>query len=112
MTIATKGARAIVVGGVEYRWAVRKKPTYSQGLGHNDLTLAIDCGSSGQTLRVTVPGLRSDNWMSLPGLTVTPGDISRWIPLALAAGWQPTKPGSTFEMTIPAEDPALQRGAG
>jgi hypothetical protein len=41
MTLPRKGSRLITVDGTVYRWAVRPKPTYSQGLGAT-MTFAVE----------------------------------------------------------------------
>lgn len=105
MTLVRKGSRAISVGGELYRWSVRGRPTYAQAQGHSRISVAVERVSAPQaTLRIVLPALRKDNWLLLPGYVVKPNDLARWIPKALAAGWRPEKPGSTFEMVLAEAD--------
>ena len=101
MTIPRTRSRAIIVDGARYRWTVRDRPTYAQAIAHSYLTVAIEAEEKAlQTLHLTLPVVRCDNWLAQPGYIVTPRDIARWIPLALARGWQPMLPGSTFEVEL------------
>ena len=53
MTLMKKGSRLIVVDDVTYRWRVRGKPTYCQGLGWSPLTYAVELAADpGTTLVV------------------------------------------------------------
>jgi hypothetical protein len=99
MAISKKGARKIVVNGTTYSWVIRPRPTYTQGLGENKLSVAIEAVTDGQcVLWVTFPNYRPDNWLSLPAQTVTPKQIRNCIAQGLAKGWQPTKPGKRFQL--------------
>jgi hypothetical protein len=101
MTISRTGSRAIIVDGVRYRWTVRDRPTYQQAIATSYLTVAIETEEAAlQTLHLTLPVVRCDNWLAQPGYVVTPRDIARWIPLAIARGWQPKLPGSTFQIEL------------
>ena len=42
MAIPKRGARNIVVDGQAYRWYVRRKPTYRQGLCDSSMQLAVE----------------------------------------------------------------------
>jgi len=89
------------VDGAEYRWTVRDRPTYSQAIAQSHLTVAVEAAQrGGQTLHLTLPSVRCDNWLAQPGYVVTPLDIARWIPLAVARGWVPTSSGPTFRLTL------------
>jgi hypothetical protein len=105
MTLQKKGSRRILVEGVLYRWAVRDRSTYAQGIGHSHLRVAVEREDAPQaTLRIVLPSLRRDNWLMVPGYVVKPNDLARWIPKALAAGWVPERPGSAFELTVAEDD--------
>lgn len=104
MALARKGARRIVVDGVEYRWSVRPKPTYCQGSAWSPMTFAVELvGASGRTLVVSLPWSHPGNWMGAPTGAVRPAMVARVIRLALAQGWRPEAPGSAFTLTLTAD---------
>ncbi|MFJ6184806.1 hypothetical protein [Streptomyces sp. NPDC092295] len=56
MALNKKGSRRITVDGIEYRWRIRRKPSYMQGLCWTPLTYAVEAASGSQpgtTLIVT-----------------------------------------------------------
>ena len=58
MALVKKGSRLITVDGVGYRWRVRGRPTYSQGIGQTGLTFAVErVDLKGSVLVVTMPVL-------------------------------------------------------
>ncbi|MEA5365651.1 hypothetical protein VA596_39415 [Amycolatopsis sp., V23-08] len=87
MTLTRKGSRPITVGGVEYRWAIRPKPTYSQGLGAT-MTYAIELAERpGPVLVVDTGRPRPDNWLDQTTEPVTPAEVADGIRAALARGF-------------------------
>ncbi|XIE81532.1 hypothetical protein AB6O49_34030 [Streptomyces sp. SBR177] len=42
MALVRKGSRRITVDGVTYRWRLRGRPTYAQGMTWSPLTYAVD----------------------------------------------------------------------
>ncbi len=101
MAIPRKGSRLITVGGTVYRWAIRAKPTYCQALDWRPLTFAVEqADTPGQTLSVKTSAPRLDNWLSLPGVPVTPLTVERSVRAALAAGWQPNRTDGVFVLTL------------
>ncbi|GIF43875.1 hypothetical protein Axi01nite_81860 [Actinoplanes xinjiangensis] len=97
MAIPRKGSRLITVDGTLYRWAVRAKPTYCQGLDWGPLTFAVeDAHAPGQVLSVRTSSPRLDNWLSLPGKPVTPLTVEQSVRAALNAGWQPNRSDGVF----------------
>jgi hypothetical protein len=112
MTLATKGTRRIVVDGVAFRWSVRRRPTYAQALGWSPLTFVAEHAEEpgavlitempGAHPRTPVPSAHPGNWLGLPGRPVTPATVAAGIRRALAAGWQPTRPGPPFTLRSPA----------
>src|SRR4051794_29729423 len=101
MAIPRKGSRLIEVDGTVYRWTVRHKATYSQGLGA-PLTFAVEAADApGQVLSVVTESPRPDNWMVAPGKPVTPQMVKRGVRLALAAGWEPSQDGGRFRLELP-----------
>ncbi|SFQ24960.1 hypothetical protein SAMN04489713_12538 [Actinomadura madurae] len=110
MTLARRGCRRIVVDGAEYRWKVRGRPTYCQGLGWSPLTFAVEAAESpGALLVVSLPCAHPSNWVSLPSGVVLPRTVSRAIHSALLNGWMPTRPGPTFTLTLSGEHPRRDR---
>jgi hypothetical protein len=103
VALVRKGSRLITVDGVVYRWAVRRKPTYSQGNGWTPLTFAVERADvSGAVLVISLSVAHSRNWLGLPPITVRPGMVASCIRQALAGGWQPMRAGSPFRMTLDA----------
>ena len=103
MALAVKGSRPIVVDGVAYRWKVRRKSSYTQMLGHSNLTFAVERpGVSGQVLMVDTGRIRADAAL-FPDYdaAVTPSRVAEAIRAALVAGWAPEKPGSPFWASSP-----------
>lgn len=102
MAIPKKGSRLITVDGVSYRWRVRHKPTYDQGLGHSPLSFAVEhVNGPGAVLVVRMPSTRPDNWMGLPGESVIPAVVEQVIRTALDSGWHPDRPGRLFTLVAP-----------
>lgn len=104
MAIASKGSRRIVVDGQAYRWTLRPRPTYAQGLGA-PLSFAVQQAGAGegQVLHVVAAAARSDRWLGEPVATIAPAQVAAAIRLGLAAGWAPASPGSAFELRLPAQ---------
>ena len=99
MTIPRKGSRLITVEGVAYRWSVRPRPTYSQGLGESPMTFAVvDDESPGSTLVVSLDTARPDNWLHQPAGAVTPAIVEHAIRMAIAAGWRARQDGAPFSL--------------
>ena len=105
MTIPSKGARRIVVDGTPFRWSVRSRPTYSQGLAQSGLTLAGEHAEGpGCTLHLRLPTVRTDNWLHHPGYVVQPSDVARWVQLAIRRGWDPVSRAPTFALSLEEAD--------
>jgi hypothetical protein len=105
MTLTGKGARAITVEGSRYRWRVRPRPTYSQGLGWSPLSFAVELADDpGTTLLVRLPVAHPGNWLNLPTRAVQPSLVAASIRAAVAAGWIPAQHGPAFllDMELPA----------
>jgi hypothetical protein len=108
MALNRKGSRRIVVDGSAYRWRMRKKPTYSQGLCWSPCTYAVEhAGRPGAVLVVTTDQPRADNWVGRQGNPVRPADVARAVRVALVRGWTPELPGSPFHLD---ESGAFVRG--
>lgn len=89
MTLARKGSRPITIDGTDYRWAVRPKPAYSQGLG-STMTFAVE--RPGATLVVDTGRPRPDNWLGLPTEPIRPAEVAEAVRAALARGFAFTAP--------------------
>ncbi|MEH0829250.1 MULTISPECIES: hypothetical protein [unclassified Micromonospora] len=106
MALNKRGSRPIVVDGNRYRWLVRRKPTYSQGLTWSPLSFAVeradlpDCA----TLVVQLASPRPDNWINAAASPVLPSVVASAIRQALERGWQPERPGSPFMPNLGADD--------
>jgi hypothetical protein len=99
MALNRKGSRRIVVDGSAYRWRLRRKPTYSQGLCWSPCTYAVEhAGRPGTVLVVTTDQPRADNWVGGQGNPVRPADVARAVRVALVRGWTPELPGSPFHL--------------
>lgn len=101
MTIPRKGSRRIVVDGIEYRWRIRQKPTYSQAAFGHTLNVAVEiCENSNCTLVVDLSQAHPCNWIGDPSTPVTPSEVSDLIRNALDVGWKPTEKGSAFKISF------------
>ena len=103
MTIPQKGSRPLTVDGVRYRWSVRSRPTYSQGIGQGPLSFAVvNDDAPGSTLVVTLDAMRPDNWLQEPSAVVTPKMVELAIRKALADGWHAAQGGGAFALQFSA----------
>lgn len=101
MAIPRKGSRLIAVNGTVYRWAVRAKPTYCQGLNWGRLTFAVEhADTPGQVLSVETQSPQLDNWLNLPGKPVTPLTVEQSVRTALATGWKPDRSDGVFRLAL------------
>jgi hypothetical protein len=91
MSMPSKGSRRIRVGDHDYRWRVRKKPTYHQGLEWSPMCVSIQSCEEGSTsvliadLRVSRP----DNWLAPHQTGLSPSIVRSIIQRARASGWDP-----------------------
>ncbi|GAA1383057.1 hypothetical protein [Catellatospora chokoriensis] len=102
MTLPSKGSRRIVVDGVEFRWTVRRRPTYNQANGWSPLTFVAELAAEepGAVLVVSMPYAHPGNWIGYLGGSVRPVAVAAGIREALTGGWQPAKPGPAFALTL------------
>ncbi|KAB8164568.1 hypothetical protein FH609_017740 [Streptomyces sp. 3MP-14] len=99
MALVRKGARRIVVDGTAYRWRLRHRPSYCQGLAWTPLTFAVEHAETpGATLVVTTNQPHPSNWFDREARPVLPSDVARAVQQALRAGWTPTAPGVPFRL--------------
>ncbi|MGW4102576.1 hypothetical protein [Streptomyces sp. NPDC004976] len=103
MALGRKGARSIVVDGTAYRWRLRRRPTYFQGLAWSPCTFAVEhADAPGTTLVVTTDQPHLNNWIGREAEPVLPSDVAQAIQRALREGWTPTIPGSPFHLDLSA----------
>ncbi|REJ93574.1 MAG: hypothetical protein DWQ34_10375 [Planctomycetota bacterium] len=101
MTIPRKGSRPIEVDGVKYRWRIRQRPTYMQGVLDHPLNLAVEIDDDPKSsLIVELAQSHPCNWLGDPAVPVTPSQVAGHIRQALDAGWQPQSQGSAFRLRI------------
>ncbi|MFC8856870.1 hypothetical protein ACFT5D_27885 [Streptomyces sp. NPDC057144] len=103
MALGRKGARLIVVEGTSYRWRLRRRPTYAQGLAWSPCTYAAEHADTPKSLLV-VTSNRShpSNWVGREAEPVLPSDVARAIERALRTGWTPTAEGPPFHLDLSA----------
>ncbi|MEW2395860.1 hypothetical protein [Streptomyces sp. NPDC046862] len=99
MALVGKGSRRIVVDGTAYRWRLRGRPTYSQGLAWSPCTFAVEhANTPGTTLVVSTDQPHPNNWICREAEPVLPSRVATAVRLALREGWTPTAPGSAFHL--------------
>jgi hypothetical protein len=101
MALVRKGSRRIVVDGTAYRWRLRGRPTYFQGLAWSPCTFAVEHADiPGMTLVVATDQPHSSNWTGRQAEPVLPSDVAAAVRLALHEGWTPTTLGSAFHLDL------------
>jgi hypothetical protein len=99
MALVRKGSRLIAVDGVVYRWRIRGRPTYGQGLGWRPLAYAVERAEKpAGTLLVLTDRPHPGNWVGLPSNAVVPGDVAQAIRRARERGWEPDRAGPPFRL--------------
>ncbi|MEV6929957.1 hypothetical protein AB0M46_36490 [Dactylosporangium sp. NPDC051485] len=102
VTLARKGSRRIIVNGVDFRWTVRRRPTYCQANGWSPLKFVVERAEEpqGALLVVSLPCAHPGNWIGLQSRSVRPAMVAAGIRQALTGGWQPSRPGPVFALTL------------
>ena len=99
MALVKKGSRLINVDGTTYRWRLRGRPTYDQGLVHWPLTYAVEhADNPGTTLVITTNQPHPSNWFGTPSNPVLPSQVAATIRTALTQGWTAESPGSPLHL--------------
>ncbi|MEV4940622.1 hypothetical protein [Streptomyces zaomyceticus] len=99
MALVKKGSRLITVDGTTYRWRLRGRPTYDQGLVRSPLAYAVEHAEApGTTLVVTTDQPHLSNWYGAQGSPILPGQVTDSIRTALNDSWTPESPGSSFHL--------------
>ncbi|MEW5539282.1 hypothetical protein AB1339_16690 [Streptomyces cyaneofuscatus] len=99
MALNTKGSRRITVDGTEYRWQIRRKPSYMQGLCRTPIAYAVEAGSGGRpgTILIVIVGqAHPGNWVGVEAEPVRPAHVAASIRQARGKGWDPDRAGSPF----------------
>ncbi|MFG3345749.1 hypothetical protein ACGF1Z_11890 [Streptomyces sp. NPDC048018] len=113
MALTKKGSRLITVDGTTYRWRLRGRPTYAQGLAQSSLTYAVErADDPGATLVVTTDRPHPGNWWGAPSAPVLPSQVADTVRAALARGWTPGNPGSPFPLDRSGEGALRPGGTG
>ncbi|MFD8606316.1 hypothetical protein ACFV1S_30195 [Streptomyces globisporus] len=93
MALNRKGSRRVTVDGIEYRWRIRRKPSYMQGLCWTPLTYAVEAASGNQpgtTLIVNSGQAHPSNWVGVETEPIRPAHVAASIREARdKAGIQP-----------------------
>lgn len=83
--------------GRAYRWQLRSRPSYGQGLCWTPCTYAVeDYDQPGRALVVRTDRPHPGNWLNRPSEPVLPGEVARTIRLAVERGWDPSSSGGPF----------------
>lgn len=101
MALNKKGSRGITVDGIEYRWRIRRKPSYMQGLCWTPMTYAVEAANgsrSGTTLIVASGQAHPSNWVGVEAEPIRPAHVVAGIRKAREQGWDPTRAGSPFRL--------------
>ncbi|MBB5075328.1 hypothetical protein [Nonomuraea endophytica] len=105
MAIPKKGSRLITVDDVVYRWRIRHKPTYGQGIGESPLRLAVQLADApGRVLLVSLRCHRPDTWLGEEAAMVRPALVAMAITKALHSGWLPSQRGSQVRLDLSRDD--------
>lgn len=90
---------------VPYRWTVRPRPSYSQGLGETAMTCVVELeGAKGAALVVSLPWAHPGNWLLWPTHAVRPALVARMVRMAFAEGWDPASSGPPLRLDLPDTD--------
>ncbi|MCR9172693.1 MAG: hypothetical protein NXI10_09390 [bacterium] len=105
MSLPKKGSRIIEIETGTYRWLIRKKPTYDQGLGWATMTVAIESVKEDEksVLLVNTGIYHPDNWVKPNQTAVTPSVIRKMILAAINDGWEPGASGPyqfNYQLTV------------
>ncbi|MFD7962956.1 hypothetical protein ACFV5J_19340 [Streptomyces zaomyceticus] len=99
MALVKKGSRLINVDGTAYRWRLRGRPTYDQGLVRTPLAYAVEhAATPGTTLVVTTHQPHPSNWFGAQAAPILPSHVADSIRAALTGGWTPVSMGSPFPL--------------
>ncbi|MFD8976135.1 hypothetical protein [Streptomyces sp. NPDC059593] len=87
MALVRRGSRLITVDGTGYRWRLRGRPTYEQGLVPSPLTFAVEHAvTPGTTLVVTTNQSHASNWFGTRGGPILPAPAPVRLRLRVVSG--------------------------
>ncbi|MFF7839301.1 hypothetical protein ACFZC6_10850 [Streptomyces ossamyceticus] len=99
MALVRKGSRRIVVDGTAYRWRLRGRPSYFQGLAWSPCTFAVEhADTPGMTLVVPTDQPHPSNWIGREAEPVLSSGVAMAVRLALRDGRTPTAPIPAFHL--------------
>lgn len=99
MALPKKGSRRIDVDGVEYRWVIRHKPTYTEAIGQANLRAVVELYENPlSVLKIGFMLPRNDSWLTNSKVEVGPRHIQMAIQKALISGWEPHIKGNNHEL--------------
>lgn len=101
MALNKKGSRRITVDGSTYRWRVRRKPSYRQGLRWTPMTYAVEAADEyrpGAALVVTTSRPHPGNWVAAEARPLLPAHVAADIREARRQGWDPARQGRPFPL--------------
>ncbi|MFI6734783.1 hypothetical protein ACIBI9_17795 [Nonomuraea sp. NPDC050451] len=111
MAIPKKGSRLITVDGIVFRWRVRHKPTYDEGMAWSPLSFAVERAEKpGRVLVVSLPCARPDNWLGERTIAARPVLVAGCIRRAVEQGWDAGQPGPGFTLTVTDDELAALLG--
>ncbi len=95
-----KRSRTISVDGTSYRWYVRGRPTYCQGMAWSSMMYAVEHSERpGAVLMVETDRAHTRNWVGAETVPVLPAEVADSIRRARLLGWEPTSLGKPFRLT-------------
>ncbi|MED7926262.1 hypothetical protein SMD20_18545 [Nonomuraea sp. LP-02] len=111
MAIPKKASRLITVDGTVFRWRVRHKPTYDEGMAWSPLSFAVERAEEpGAVLMVSLPYARPDNWLGERAIAIRPALVVGCIRRAVEQGWNSGQPGAGFALTVTKDELAALMG--
>jgi len=109
MAIPKKGSRKIEVGGIVYRWSIRKKPTYCQGNEWTNLKAVVELFENPVSiLSIDFMNYRNDSWLTDTKVNISPIDISDCILKSINLGWVASNSGDYQIESEPHNKPLKQ----
>ncbi|AWK09588.1 hypothetical protein DDQ41_12400 [Streptomyces spongiicola] len=109
MALPKRRSRIISVDGTSYRWFLRGRPPYCQGMAWSRMTYAVEHAEHpGAVLMVETSRAHTGNWVGAESAPVLPAEVADSIRRARLRGWEPTSPGMPFRLT-PTTDNGISR---
>ena len=97
-------AGVVNLDGIEYEWAVRREPQWSESEGWQGMTIALlQNGTKRGALLEFPPPQRLLKGLQRGRLQINDAIVSRGIRAALLAGWDPDSRGKTMWFSVNAD---------